>query len=332
MSKIAFAGPWVGEFGWEIMTWQSYLRKKSHNYDRMIISTFPGMEALYTGFHCAVEFMPHRQTERALDWRDVSNVEHGFNPANFTCPVERIEPIKQYRTDGEYVRYGTPRDTGIEVLFHARGIQKSTFKNYPIEQWNDIAAAFPKAASIGTMDDMFLEGTEDKRGIPLQELMDLMASAQVVVGQSSGVMHLASLCGTRQVVWAEDNKTYFNEKLEQRYRETWNPFNTPVSWVNTANWDPNTDDVILAVLSGGAGKRPSNNILDKLKKAVESGRYIVTLAYIGEKEGKEMTESFCETVNFPNAALESAMQQMKDNMDEILQKSLPGKEVNSIWR
>lgn len=337
MAKVGWT-IWIGELGWELMTWIPYLRKRSEEYSQMVIYTFPGMEAAYTGFHCPVEIREHNHPSRALEWRDTSMVETGFDATQYTCHVEFIEPIKDYRAADKYdlgdyfVRYGTPKDTGVEVVFHARGIQKASFKNYPIEKWNDIAAAFPKAASVGTMNDLHIHGTEDRRGISLAGLMDLIASAQVVVGQSSGVMHLASLCGTRQVVWAEDNKTYFNEKLEQRYRETWNPFGTPVSWVNTPNWEPNTDDVIVAILSGGAGKRPSNNILAKLKTAVESERYIVALAYIGTKEGKEMTETFCETVNFPTAGLMQAMEQMKTNMDEIMKETDPGKVVNPVWR
>jgi hypothetical protein len=183
------------------------------------------------------------------------------------------------------------------------------------------------------MNDLLIEGTEDKRGIPLQELMDLMASVHVIVGQSSGVMHLATLCGLRQVVWAEDNKTYFNEKLEKRYKETWNPLGTPVSWVQSDNWCPEPGDVIRAVISGGADNRPTDSVLSKLKAAVDSGRYMVALVYIQEKNGKETAESFIETVNFPNNKLTGAINQIKSNMDELLKnEDVELRQEVGIWR
>lgn len=316
MGKIAFAGPWYGEFGWEIMTWQFYLRKLSHDYDKMYVSTFDGIEALYSGFHCEVEFLPHNHPGRAQDWRDLEIIE-------FTIPDEvtdHIKPIKQYKTDGEYVRYGTSKDRSLEILFHARGIPGCAFKNWGPDKWAEVASAFPKGASIGTDADLHIPGTEDKRGIPLQELMDLMAGAQVVVGQSSGVMHLASLCGTRHVVWA-DSKTYFGRPLEMRYRQDWNPLETTVTWVDTEAWDPEPDEVQKAILYGSSASRPTDNILKHLKSATESSRYIVSVAYIGTKDEKETIESFCEAVQFPNDRLVTALEQMKGNLDQIVNES-----------
>ena len=75
----------------------------------------------------------------------------------------------------------------------------------------------------------------------------------------------------------------------------------------------------------------------KLKAAIDSGRYIIALAYVDTKDGKEVTQSFCESVMFPTGPLPGAMQQMKGNMDEIVQKALPEavdiqKEVQNVWR
>ena len=44
--------------------------------------------------------------------------------------------------------------------------------------------------------------------------MDIIAGAKVVVGVSSGIMHLAMACGTPVVVWG-DSRTYFGEILEK---------------------------------------------------------------------------------------------------------------------
>jgi hypothetical protein len=332
MERIGHA-IFIGEFGWEIMTWQAYLRQLSHDYDTMIISTFEGMEALYQGFHCNVEFLPHKHPGRALEWRDISMVEVDLDRTKYTAPIETIEPLKQYRINGEFIRYGTPKGSDIEILFHGRDIRKADFKNYPHNRWDEIATTFPKAASVGSMDDYHIPGTEDRRGIPLQDLMDLISSAHVIVGGSSGVMHLATLCGTRQVVWG-DNKTYFNEPLEKRYRKTWNPFGTPVSWVETEAWCPEVDQVLDAILHGSEPSRPTDSILRQLKAATESGKYIISLAYLQETDGKEMIESYCETVEFPNSKMVGSLEQMKNDMDELLEKTGIQKsgEVSEVWR
>lgn len=332
MKKIAFGGPFYGEFGWEIMTWQSHLRKLSREYDKMYISTFPGVEALYRGFHCETEFLPHSHPGRAQDWRDLDAIEFEI-PDDVTF---HIKPIKQYETDGDYIQYGSPVDRSKEILFHARAIPNIPFKNYAPEKWAEVASNFPAGASIGTKDDLHIPGTEDLRGIPLQELMDCISGAQVVVGQSSGVMHLASMCGTRQVVWA-DNKTYFGRPLAMRYREDWNPLSTPVSWVDAEAWDPEPDDIIKAILHGSLATRPTDQIIAHLKTAVESGKYIVSLAYIGDKEGKETVESYCESVEVPNDKLIGMMEQMKADMtrladDSGVKSGTEEKEVLSIWR
>ena len=316
MTRIGFGGPWYGEFGWEICTWQSYLRKLSHDYDKMIISTFPGMEPLYTGFHCKVEFLPHKHPARALEWRDTSMVETAFDATQYTTPVGTIKPIKQFRVEGEFVRYGTPFAHDIEVLFHARGIQKASFKNWPHEKWEQLASSFPKAASVGTSEDYHIPGTVDRRGIPLQDLMDLMASSQVIVGQSSGVMHLATLCGLRQVVWG-DNKTYFGETLERRYKEIWNPLSTPVMWIPTEAWNPDPNEVMKGLLQGSGDGRPSQKVLNFIKSAVGAGRYMIAIAYLEDKDGRTLIHSYCETVKCPDDKMKETIGCIRSDMAKL---------------
>ncbi len=320
MGKIGYS-IWIGEFGWECH-WQAYLRLKSHEYDRMVISTFEGMKPLYRDFDCPVDFLPHKHPGRALDWRDTSMVETGFEPTKYSKPIEVIEPLKQYRLPGEFVRYGTPRGERYRILFHARGVRKCSFKNLPLAKWEGIATAFPNSASIGTKDDMLIPHTEDLRGIPLDELMDLIAGAEMVVGGSSGVMHLASLCGTRHVVWA-DNKTYFGEPLERRYKQTWNPFGTIVEWVECENWNPNLGDVISTIQRGDTRYRPGDSTLNAPEEALASGRWILTATHL-RSDG--MLQTGVELRDFPNADVDHAIECLKD---EIL-KNVPGNEGHQV--
>jgi hypothetical protein len=263
------------------------------------------MEPLYEDF---AEFIPHQHKGRALDWRDPDLIEYQL-PDDVT---EHVHPIKQYRPGGEWRRFGTPRrESGADVLFHARGIRKAASKNYPPEHWYEIARMFPDSASIGTENDLHIPGTKDWRGLPLQTLMHMIASAEVVVGQSSGVMHLASLCDTRQVVWG-DIKTYHHVTLDIRYKDHWNPFNTQVDWVPADNWDPEPHDVVAAILRGSVGLRPDRLLLDNMKSALASNRFMLACAYM-KMVGKEDTLiATWQQHNFDGKFLEALTQFEKD--------------------
>lgn len=305
--KIAFAGPWIGEFGWEIMTWIPYLRKRSRDYEKMFVSTFEGMEPLYIGFHCEVEFKPHDYNERVDDW-----TTRGMMPCSVDT-TDIIKPIKEYRVDGEYVRYGSPVIKDVSVLFHARGIEKGSFKNWDIEKWEALAEKFPGAASIGTRDDLHVPGTVDGRDIAFHgNLRDVIASASIVIGQSSGVMHLASMCGTPHLVWGDDRLKNFGESLEKRYAETWNPFGTPVTWVSCEKpWDPEVDQILDALRPKSI---PDPRTLDLVKRAVESEHYTIAVAYMGEKDGKDALYAQAGGTGFPDAWLDKAEKDLLDTV------------------
>jgi hypothetical protein len=305
---IVFAGPWIGEFGWEIMIWVPYLRKLSWEYEKMYISTFEGVEALYSGFHCPVEFVPHGYPCRTDDWMNTAAAI-----PSFADNIEYITSIKQYKVDGKYVRYGSPVVQDAAVLFHARGIRTAVFKNWAVEKWAVLAEEFPSAISIGSKDDLHVPGTKDARGLSLGSLMDLIASASIVIGQSSGVMHLASMCGTQHVVWA-DSKTYFSESLEKRYKETWNPFGTPVIWIDCDNWDPEPRQIMTALKPKHS--IPDTRVLSAVYDAVQSGQYIIGVAHMGEKDNKPAVIAKSIGINFPDGMLEQA--------EEHLTKSVRG--------
>lgn len=315
--KIAFAGPWIGEFGWEIMTWVPYLRKLSSEYDKMYISTFEGVEALYTGFHCELEFVPHHFTERTDDWlRELwpaVDVERG---------VKQIVPVeKEYRVEGAYVRYGSPVVKDMGVLFHARGIEKGASKNWPIEKWQELAKQFPGARTIGSVNDLLPTSGDqivgpihDWRDTQLKPLMDVIASAAVVIGQSSGVMHLALMCGTPIVTWGKCNN--FGDTLKNRYMKTWNPFGTPVTWVGDT-WDPEPEQIMEAIRPT-VNIRPPEKVLRSIHDAVESGHYLVAVAYAKETEGKMAIVSTCEAVEFPDVLLDKAY----DDIGKTIKKAI----------
>src|SRR5882762_9559877 len=44
-----FAGPYVGEFGWELMQWQGFVRARRPYYEKVHVLTYPGRDYLYEG-------------------------------------------------------------------------------------------------------------------------------------------------------------------------------------------------------------------------------------------------------------------------------------------
>lgn len=313
--KIAFAGPWIGEFGWEIMTWVPYLRKLSRDYDKMYISTFEGMEALYTGFHCEVGFLPHRVESRTDNW--MIGVEDATMPAMPELPdhdrleaeiTDHIKPIKEYRLKGEYIRYGSPVVIDIGVLFHARGIKKGAYKNWPDEKWDRMSKEFPRALYIGAGKDLARKRAYTS-GNDLAMLMNVIASAAVVIGGSSGVMHLALMCGTPVVTWGDCSN--FGDTLKNRYMKTWNPFGTPVTWVGDT-WDPEPEQIMKAIKPKNV---PAPEVLSIIHEAVASGRYLLSVAFMGQRDGKDAVFSRCGAVGFPDTMMDSAAKQMAKGVE-----------------
>jgi ADP-heptose:LPS heptosyltransferase len=107
-----------------------------------------------------------------------------------------------------------------------------------------------KMASIGTQ-AYYPKITADLRNIPLNETADLLAGAKLAIGPSSGPMHLASLCGTRHIVWTDD-KFWSAAKMNNRtrYESMWNPLKTPCTVVDQYGWDPPVAVITSLVLKG----------------------------------------------------------------------------------
>src|SRR5882757_792813 len=49
--KILVAGPYVGEFGHELMDWQPWVRAQVGRYEQVHVITYPGRDYLYPGCH-----------------------------------------------------------------------------------------------------------------------------------------------------------------------------------------------------------------------------------------------------------------------------------------
>lgn len=314
--RVAYFGPMAGEFGWELMAWQAWCRAESHKYDRSYVCSFPNMAALYEDF---ATFIPHEHKKRETDFDDISKIKYELPPD----VTDHIKPVKTYQFGGDFIKFGRCGLTEYPILIHARGIPQFPTKNYPEKKWNKIVSKLDSpAASIGTTGDRHITGTADMRGLPLDELMDLIASAKLVIGGSSGVMHLVSLCGTPHVVWG-DAKTYFWETLETRYKKTWNPLGTPCEYIYHNKWQPSPLTIVKRahkLLSDIRQDVEITSMQDAIAAANRSGHWLTTISYI---DGDRIICTW-NSSNYPGDKLLPSLQQLGTDMVRNNPEILPG--------
>ncbi len=221
---IAFE-PWYGELGWEVMTWAPMCRLIARDYARSVVTSFADSEALYADF--ATGFVDHGHKRRGLNYP------------------------KHYRVKGLYHRYGCRAQAqySCDVLIHARGIRRKANINY--QHWPElIDLMIGHPWSFGWIGSRFDNTSPywglDFRGYPMKSLMDIIAASKLIIGVSSGIMHLAAACGTNLVVWG-DRRTYFGETLEKRYKKTWNPFSVRVGWIDADDWQPQPQRILKEI-------------------------------------------------------------------------------------
>jgi len=261
MSKTLLAGPFVGELGHELMSWQSYVRALSRKYDKTIVITRSLNGALYTDFADEIHYYTP-STNKANHSKCVDDMPEDYYeqfdyddiiPANTTIakwlpgkgvwinrnifPRGMLPEWKKFGNIGTAEKY--------DILLHCRSTNKlnSGVRNYGLDNWMELVRLVKEGcygmriACVGMEDaSLWIPKTDDLRGVGIQRLMDLMANASLVVGSSSGPMHLSSLCGTPHLVISDK----INRK---RYLEDWNPFDTKCIFVDEWRWKPPPQEI-----------------------------------------------------------------------------------------
>lgn len=250
-----FAGPWCGEFGWELCSWNPIIRKMAKKYDNVIVEVQPGSEYLY---EFADEIRINKRTGAYDMYKGAPS-----QPPNVPGGATHIIPMRFWKSHikfefreiknatrnkslypREYRKFGqdSPQDAPADIMCAFRGpkVWKGKTlaeKQYPMDKAVELVRKFQDAgysvACYGGRDNQYVEGTVDLRGTPLKELCGMLASAKLAVGPSSGTIHLASLCGTPHVSWYGVR----NDSMD-RYQHYWNPFHTPVTFINVPNPEP----------------------------------------------------------------------------------------------
>lgn len=247
--KCLYAGPWVGELGWELCSWNPSIRHIAENYDHITVEIQPGMEYLYEFadeivinerepdfdmYYGKPSSPPVRSPEGTKvitpQWFWANHAKTEFKAIKHADRGHLLHP-KKWR------KYGTEEPKHVvDVMCAWRGPKRFRGRSFPEKQYpEDRCIALTRAlldagysvACYGGEDNLYVEGAMDLRGTTLSELCGMLARAKLALGPSSGTIHMASLCGTPHVTW------YGRPVVSMdRYLSYWNPFETPVTFLD----------------------------------------------------------------------------------------------------
>ena len=263
---VLIAGPWLGEFGWELFAWQGYVRTLSEHFDETICITRKNSRHLYVDFAKKVIaydrndgvpdmfFMPNVKIDGALFNEILEENKVDLKDKSVTwLPARKIghPPMTHHSEEmnfgnlkikPKYVIFKNKVEfRKYDYIFHIRDRPLRKEDNWSISKWIKLLKLLKQEdktiACIGTRKSSgWIPGTDDLRDIPMDKVIGVLSNAECCFGPSSGPMHLASLCGTPHVVWS----IMYNHP---RYTENWNPHKTPILFLGEHDWHPSADYV-----------------------------------------------------------------------------------------
>lgn len=268
-----YAGPWVGEFGWELFCWQGWIRQRAIVFDETFVACRRGHEILYEDF---ANVISQDIKGEECDMWNCKGFESGTIMQTFDRTlgphdvwVKSCQPVLRYDhthrlnneslfarfRDQTFVKFGeSSSERAYDVVIHARAKKNkvnagmnSDYRNWPAQKWSKLIGKLKgySIACVGTKEGALHVGGEDLRGVSLRSLCNTLASSGIIVGPSSGPMHLAALCACPQVLWYGPPYDKLNE---QRYTIDWNPHRTSVDIIRHDKWDADVDDVAQRIL------------------------------------------------------------------------------------
>jgi len=236
-----FAGAYVGEFGYELMQWQGFVRARRADYAQVHVLTYPGREYLYEG--CQVHShnvdlktagywygrLSPTQTQQMARAKaaEIGLKDYDIFDASLLCT--RYHKQLFWHQDFKLLSEPPLRPVPYDVVFHFRQVKKTGsdhFKNYSEPLANELVQRCSEAglavACIGHPDYSYCPpGCPDHRNVDLRQTIAAISTARVVSGENSGPMHLANLCGKPTILWAQD-------QWRIDYSLRWNPFRVPI--------------------------------------------------------------------------------------------------------
>jgi hypothetical protein len=253
------AGPFAGEFGWELMEWQGWVRRLKKKYERTLVISYPHSQYLYEG----CEFYAHAldlgksgfgygslpvDAALAIVERCAKNL--GIVSYDWFAPHMLRQPLKLLLRGQDFTTFHEPPAGTLkpDIVFHFRDFAREDgdFKNYPKQDADKLIRLCRETGyRVGCLGGPALsycpDGCMDLRSRDLKTAVSAICSATLVAGGSSAPMHLASLCNTPIVVWTGPP---FDAK---RYFAHWNPHKSKVFLVTEKSFRPPAEEVLAAI-------------------------------------------------------------------------------------
>jgi hypothetical protein len=263
---VLIAGPWVGEFGWELFAWHGYVRSMSRFYDKTICVSTKNSKFLYEDF--CDEFLAMEPEGEGLkdsffksgltfDARLLGGIVKSLKlnveeqKVTFFTPRRIGDPPRSHFSEKMqlgvhylgpiYKKFSVPSGRQ-DIVIHARSRKLRQNDNWSREKWETLVDKLSKSGynivSIGLKEEsIHIRDTIDKRECDQNELVEILSNAVCIFGPSSGAMHLAALCGCPQVVWGDQSKSL------NRYYTNWNPLQTKVLFLGDFLYHPSAKHV-----------------------------------------------------------------------------------------
>jgi hypothetical protein len=257
-----FAGPYVGEFGYELMQWQGFVRARRSHYENVHVLTYPGREYLYEGCHIhqhtidlkhAGYWYGRLSPAAARQIAEAKAAEIGlkdFDIFDTSLLCTRYHKTLFWRQEFRLLQEPPLTPKLYDIVFHFRAVRKEgpdPLKNYPPELADELAQRCIGrglfVACVGHPSYSYCPiGCVDHRNVDLQQTVAAISSAHLGVGEASGGMHLINACGKPSVIWGEGQ-----ERIDPALR--WNPFQVPIFIVTTETWQPSPESVFCRVIN-----------------------------------------------------------------------------------
>lgn len=233
------------EFGWKLFRWIPNVRHLSKEYDTTFVVTTLDTFTLYRDFAMHIDTIDTIDATKNM-WRyDGVKIDYLYPTKSFCCDINM--PQKFHRYENHNCSSYPGSDT---IIIHARNRDVGKNRNWSKDKWDDLVTILRKkgyiVASIGT-DVLDIDVDVDCRNVGLGQLCKVIAAAKMVVGPSSGVMHLASLCNCPHIIWTDNKKWNLGSVKgtnRERYESVWNPFRTKVAVIDEYGWQPSVSVVI----------------------------------------------------------------------------------------
>jgi hypothetical protein len=262
---------WGGEFGWFLMRYQGIFRAIKHKNPntKIVMVSRPGLQEIVNDY--IDEYISYDYGQETDGWRlngktPLLDKEILIDYPGYTY----IDPTICMRVGIEkqkFIKYGNKEHSAWDIVIHARSTTKgeTDIRNWSEENWRELVGklgVMPKltgekvykmctiGSTEGSIEMHGHGGCLDYRGANLSQVIDIISNAKLVIGPSSGPMHLASLCSTPHLYWT-DTKYWGSCGGTNRYRYevSWNPLGTKSFGIDQFNWQPPVDVVYNEIIN-----------------------------------------------------------------------------------